>query len=340
MRYPAFLREGQTIGFVAPSFGAATEPYYSAFLNAVKQLKNRGYQAQFGPNVFLSCGVGISATPEQCGKELEDFYTSKNNDVLISVGGGELMCEDLDHIDFKRISDARPKWYMGYSDNTNFTFLLTTLADTASIYGPCASAFGMSPWHPCVSDALDLLTGKNLTVHGYDKYELVSLKDEDHPYATVNATEPTQVVIKNWDGTPVTGRTIGGCMDVLVNFLGTCYDAVPAFVEKYREDGIIWFLEACDLSVFGIRRAMWQMAHAGWFRHVKAFIIGRPLLMDPVMNLDRYDAIMAVAGKYNVPVIMDCDIGHIDPMMPMLCGGLGTVRPYGDRNIQVSYQLI
>ena len=42
------------------------------------------------------------------------------------------------------------------------------------------------------------------------------------------------------------------------------------FIERYKEDGILWFLEACDLNVFSIRRAMWQMEQAGWFEHVKA----------------------------------------------------------------------
>ena len=177
MRYPSFLQPGQTIGYVAPSFGASTEPYYSAFLNAVKSLEEKGYRTALGPNVFKGEGIGISTTPKACGEELTQYYLSPENDAIISVGGGELMCEDLDYVDFAKIRQAAPKWYMGYSDNTNFTFLLTTLADTASIYGPCASAFGMKPWHPSIQDTLDLLTGKNLTVHGYDRYETVSLKD-------------------------------------------------------------------------------------------------------------------------------------------------------------------
>ena len=74
------------------------------------------------------------------------------------------MCEILDYIDFQALEAARPKWYMGYSDNTNFTFLLTTLLDTASIYGPCAAAFGMKPWHPSIEDAMLALTGKKLKI--------------------------------------------------------------------------------------------------------------------------------------------------------------------------------
>ena len=37
MRYPSFIEKGNTIGFVAPSFGCAGEPYYSAFQNSLKK---------------------------------------------------------------------------------------------------------------------------------------------------------------------------------------------------------------------------------------------------------------------------------------------------------------
>ena len=50
MRYPKNLQKGGIIGFVAPSFGCATEPYKSAFLNAQKKFKEMGYQCQQGPD--------------------------------------------------------------------------------------------------------------------------------------------------------------------------------------------------------------------------------------------------------------------------------------------------
>ena len=139
MRYPAFLPEDGTIGFVAPSFGAYIEPYHSAFLAALENLKADGFSADLGPNCFEGCGIGISNTPEKCGAELTDYYCSDQNDALISCGGGELMCEILDHVEFDRIRAASPKWFMGYSDNTNFTFLLTT-PSTAPARARSASA--------------------------------------------------------------------------------------------------------------------------------------------------------------------------------------------------------
>lgn len=365
MRYAPFLNEQGRIGFVAPSFGCNIEPYHTAFQNALKQFEGKGYQAVLGPNCYAGEGIGISNTPEKCAQELMEYYCTDDNDVLISCGGGELMCEVLAFLDFDRLSQAPPKWYMGYSDNTNMTFLQATLCDTAAIYGPCAAAFGMEPWHPAIHDALAVLKGEKLTVSGYGKWEKEGLKDELNPLAPYHVTEPSVLrlykpgvtepemipcrgkAVRNCISgeeeaahedksvpsvrTTFSGRLIGGCMDCLVTLLGTEFDKVATFQEKYREDGFIWFLEACDLNVMAIRRAVWQMEHAGWFRYVKGFLIGRPLCHgEELMGLDQYHAVVDLLAGHKVPIVMDADIGHIPPMMPIICGSMGDVTVYED----------
>ena len=48
----------------------------------------------------------------------------------------------------------------------------------------------------------------------------------------------------------------------------------------------------------------------------KVFSIGRPLCFGHGDDgLDQYQAVLAVAGEKNVPVIMDVDLGHLAPMM-------------------------
>ena len=331
MKYPKFLQKNGTIGFVAPSYGCNIEPYKSAFNNALKKFKKMGYQTELGPNCYEGSGIGISNTPEKCGKELLDYYCSDSNDILISCGGGELMCEDLEYVDFEVIKNTEPKWYMGYSDNTNMTFLLATLCDTAAVYGPCAAAFGMEPWHASLKDAFGILTGEKLTVKGYDLYEQEGLKDEEHPLEPYNVTEKcVRIKVPDQD-CHMEGRLIGGCLDVLTLLLGTKYDKVKDFTERYKEDGIIWFLEACDLNTMGIRRALWQMEQAGWFSHVKGFLIGRPLCHGTeFLGLDQYEAVTGILKKYNVPILMDLDIGHIAPMMPLVCGSYAKVDTNGN----------
>lgn len=352
MRYPQFLQKGGTIGFVAPSFGCNIEPYRSAFLNAQEKWKKQGYSLDLGPNCYEGKGIGISNTPQACGQELTEYYLGPDNDCLISCGGGELMCEILDHVDFDAIAKADPKWYMGFSDNTNMTYLLATLCDTAAIYGPNAGSFGMEPWHKSLKDAMNLLNGEQLTVQGYPKWEKEALKEVNNPLVPYNVTEKR--IIRCYDGTQnisengaqaaakmtkgnqnpeitFTGRLLGGCQDCLVNLLGTCFDKTKEFTEKYKEDGIIWFLEACDLNVFSIRRAMWQMEHAGWFAHVKGFLIGRPQCIgQELIGLDVYQAFLEVAARKNVPVIMDVDLGHLPPMMPLIVGSMAEVTVKGN----------
>lgn len=345
MRYPQDLQENGTIGFPAPSFGCATEPYKSAFDNALKKWQKLGYQTLPGVNAYESCGVGISNSPKKCAEELMEMYLSEETDCLISCGGGELMCEILDCVDFEKLKEAPPKWYVGYSDNTNFTYLLTTLCEVASIYGPCAGTYGMEPWHASLKDTYELLTGKKRTVESYALWEKESLKDAEHPLVPYNVTEPNVLKIYHNGrmqedvSLSMTGRLLGGCLDCLVNFLGTNYDKTAEFCEKYKENGIIWFLEACDINVFSIRRAMWQMEHAGWFQHVKGFLFGRPRNGEAIMGLDAYQAVLEVAGKYNVPVLMDLDIGHVAPMMPLVTGSMATVTVDGSAvKVQMEYR--
>lgn len=356
MRYPEFLQENGTIGFVAPAFGCATEPYRSSFNNALKIFEEKGYKTLLGPNCYESSGIGISSTPAACGEELTEYYVNQNADILISCGGGELMCEVVNHIDYERIRTSTPKWYMGYSDNTNFTFLSATLADTAAIYGPCAPAFGMEPWHESIQDAYNLVSGRKLEFTGYDKWEMDKLKSEENPLLPYNVTEESHIKtfapaidelttageqVAMIAGADITmrGRLLGGCLDCLCNLVGTRFDKVAEFNDRYGDDGIIWFLEACDLNVFSIRRAMWQLKNAGWFDKCSGFIIGRPLIFGQDMfGLDQYTAVVDIISDYKVPILMDADIGHHPPMIPLICGSVAVVTTR-DNNYTISMEL-
>ena len=332
MRYPEFLARGGRIGFIAPSFGCSSEPYRSAFNAALARFRRRGYQTVLGPNCRKDKGIGKSNSPEACGAEINDFFLNDRADVIISCGGGETMCEDLPYVDFEGIAQARPHWYLGYSDNTNLTFILPTLCDTAAVYGPCAPAFGMKPLHPAVQDAFLLLCGKKNRFANYDGWEKESLKDEEHPLAPYNITEPYSMTVAGGRKAHFSGRLIGGCLDCLVNLCGTRFDRAADFAETYKDDGIIWFLEACDLSAMDVRRALWQLREAGWFRHASGFILGRPYHFgEDFMGLSFDDAARDMLGGLHVPILLNADLGHLPPSMPMVSGALARVTAQSGR---------
>lgn len=360
MKYPEFVKSDSRIGFIAPSFGCDSEPYRTFFEKAVKRFSDKGFTCIEGENVRKSCGIGKSNTAQKCGEEINSFFCQQQFDVIISAGGGETMCEDLNYVDFNAISTAKPRWFLGYSDNTNLTFTLPVICDIAAVYGPCASKFGELPFtadvntfednDTCFSTApsdyvqntWNLLTGKQLTVQNYTTWELESLKTDENPFAPLNAVMPFGLSAclsgvfhptdaNNGLSADFSGRLIGGCLDCLVNLAGTPFDRTQDFVQKYKSDGIVWFLEACDLNVMGIRRALWQLDNAGWFKNASGFLFGRPLHYDEgFAGADRFNSVTDILGKYNVPIIFDLDIGHLPPQMPIISGAIGQISIKGN----------
>ena len=333
MRYPDFLKDGGRIGFIAPSFGCTLEPYRERFIRALSHFKEKGYETVLGPNCFRDDGVGISSTPENCALEVNEFFAGDDCDVIISCGGGELMCEILPFVDFRKLAVSRPKWFAGYSDNTNLTFLLNTLCDTASLYAPCASDYLFEEAPEYVNDAFAMLKGSKSKVHNYGGWfkrvfnaytgceREIAIPYRQYIYAGSKPQETAEF----------TGRLIGGCLDCLANLVGTAFDKTTDYIERYRDDGFIWFIESCDLSVMGIRRALWQMQQAGWFKYVKGFLIGRPYRFDDTFgDLDHYEAVLGILDKYKVPIIMDVDIGHLSPKMPVVSGACARVCARGN----------
>jgi muramoyltetrapeptide carboxypeptidase LdcA involved in peptidoglycan recycling len=126
-------------------------------------------------------------------------------------------------------------------------------------------------------------------------------------------------------------------MDCLVNLLGTTFDHVAEFNERYQNEKIIWFMEACDLNLMSIRRAIWQMKNAGWFQNLAGFLIGRPLCFgEEAFGIDQYRAVTDLLAEYGVPVIMDMDIGHLPPMMPLIVGATAAVDVKGNE-VSITY---
>lgn len=68
---------------------------------------------------------------------------------------------------------------------------------------------------------------------------------------------------------------IGGCLDCLKDLIGISYDYTNDFIQGYKEEGIIWYFDVCELSVEVFYRTLFQMKEAGWFQHIKEMVIGR-----------------------------------------------------------------
>ncbi len=339
MKKNNFLKKNGKISLVAPSFGCASEPYKTRLDKAIENLKKLGYKIDIGPNCYLAKVNTRSNKASLCAKEIMNAFTS-DSDCIISVGGGETMMEILPYIKFDEIKKMNHKFFVGFSDNTNLTFTLTILSDFMTIYGVCAPSFAFKQEFDN-KDTLDLLTGKIKATKGYPSFNLKRDESFDpvlEPLKEIKYDEPKVLRYhpKNTD-LNIEGRLLGGCLDCLVNLCGTKFDKTKEYLEKYKNDGFIWFLESCDLNSISIERALFQLKEAGWFKYVKGFIFGRPLhYKEKMFNQDHYRSIRNVINKLKVPYVIDADLGHLSPTMPIVTGAKANVRTENG-NIFIEY---
>ena len=355
MRIPEFIGQGQTFGVCAPSFGASTEPYISRFNLAVDKFEQAGYHVKAGETCRMGDGLGISTSPERAAKDLEDFYLDDESRAVISCGGGEMMCQTVSLLDFHRLGEAKAKWFMGYSDNTNFIFPLATISGVAGIYGPNFTGFG-KPWEQAELDALSLLEGRIKSVCGYPRFQSPEadekaaqedplgkylLDSEKHLVSYVADKSPAVRKLRRADREEelsASGILLGGCLDVLANLCGTQLDNMAQF--NKREGDVLWLLESCDANPMEIRRQVWHLENAGWFDNAAAFIVGRPLSSwkQEMMGVNQYNAVTDIIGHHGVPVIMDADVGHIGPAVPLVIGAECKVTALAD-SLRIDFRL-
>ena len=331
---PKYLKSNSKLYLVAPSFGCTTSPYEERLVKSISTLNNLGYSITLGENCYKDEGIAASNTPSLRAKEFMDAYTS-NADAIISVGGGEMMIEILQHLNFEEIKKLPPKWFMGFSDNTVLTYTLTTLCDIQTIYGVNATRFYTSPLMCDANDALKMLHGCK-SFKGYPKFELNELKEE-RPFNTINF-DTNKIITPYMYKEPFKGILLGGCLDVLINLCGTKYDNTKNYIESNKEKGIIFYFEACDLNPLSFRRALIQLKNAGWFKHIKGFLIGRSYHYgEEIFGVTAESSVIDILGDLNVPILINVDLGHLKPSLPMKNGAIATIT-YDKTNIKIEYE--
>lgn len=331
LNYPEFIKKGDLIGISAPSDGDNEEIDFVRLDNGKKKLNELGYGVIETDHVRNSY-KGRSADAKTRTSEFMELISNDDVKLIVSTSGGDYLLEILPYIDFKKIK-SKPKWFQGYSDNTGLVHSITTICDLATVYGNNFKDFGMSNWHESLKNNISILQGEDSVQNSFDTYQdgfyerITGLED----YVL---TKPVNWRNINYDGEVIIkGRTIGGCLDVLISLVGTRFDKTKEFVEKYKDDGIIWYLESFALTAESLTLALWQLREAGWFKYAKGFVFGRPTFYDEKAgrNGSYEEVVMSVLGEIGVPIILEADIGHKPPQLTMINGAVATLTSIGGK---------
>lgn len=322
MQYPKNLKIGDYISTTAPSEGITKEINWKRLDNAKENLSKLGYKYKETSNVRTD-NQGRSSSAEERAKQFMELWQDKETGAIISAAGGFFLNEMIDKIDWKKIKELEPKWFQGYSDNTGITYLLTTLADIACIYGPNVKDYGMRNLYQNLENSLKIMSGEEIKQESFEKCENGEWSERIDPYEEYNLTCKSEWKSLNQEEhLYFKGRSIGGCLNVITDLIGTKYDKTKEYIEKYKEDGIVWFLEACEMSTPIIYCKLWQMKNAGYFKYCKGIIFGRPIMLKEEYDMNQEETLKEALKDLNIPVIYDADIGHIAPQIPILSGGI------------------
>jgi muramoyltetrapeptide carboxypeptidase LdcA involved in peptidoglycan recycling len=250
----------------------------------------------------------------------------------------------LDNLDFEamkkkveNLPDSSLKWIQGYSDITNLGFVFTLNFDVATIYGPNFKSFGMRNLHISQENSIRLMQKEEFIQNSYEKCEVFTGWDdensvEEDPYEEYNLIQPVKWINLNGEEKiEFSGRAIGGCFDSIKDLMGTKFDKVREYIERYKADGIVWFFDVFEANTPGLYRTLWQMKNAGYFEHCKGIIFGRPLMVRVDYDLSFNQAIKDAMKDLNIPIIVDADIGHIAPQIPIVNGAILEVKSEGGK---------
>lgn len=332
--YPEKLKKGDTIATTAVSMPANKQKIDIA-LNNLRELGLNVIETQ---NVR---GEGIvSSSGKQRAEEFLELYKDTDVKYIIASRGGEFLMEMLPYLHSQKdIIRNNPKWFQGFSDPSLLNIYITTNFNIATINMENISEYAMNPRYKNINDTIEFMfsQSKEYEQNSFDKYQ-----KEEYEEGNLKGYNLTEENIYECSKNDISfeGRIIGGCIDTFNLISGTDMDNISNFVSQFDEEGVIWYLDNCELSPCEFYRRLWYMDQMGYFKNIRGFLIGRSFMQKN--NDDSFSfksAVERALEKFNVPIVYNVDVGHIPPQMYFVNGSYGIFK-YKDGKGKLIQKLI
>jgi muramoyltetrapeptide carboxypeptidase LdcA involved in peptidoglycan recycling len=331
--HPPKARPGDRIAVLSPSFAAA-----GAFPAVHEQAMRRLTEVTGLVPVEYPTTREVGASPQARAADVNAAFSDRSVRGILAVLGGDDQITVIPHLLPGPAKDD-PKPFLGMSDNTNLHHWLWAHG-IASFYG------GSSQVHLGPGPAVDevharslraaLLTGESLEVTDPGESQDVGV-DWGDPRALTEYGEREPTEPWSWSGPArsVTGRTWGGCLEVVEWVLAAGRFPFDASVL----DGAVVLLETSE-DLLPARQVGWivrTLGERGILGAAAAVLLGRP----PVSDLERRpdaeqrarlrreqrDVVVELVTGYNPEAVVCTGIpfGHTRPQWILPHGGLVTV---------------
>lgn len=308
MKYPIFLKKGDTIGVTAISGGTGNDiQEVKISLNHLKE----DYKLIITPNVY-----GDKLVSSSIKTRINEFNKLLDEDIeaIFNLRGGDFAYETLDKLNYKKIVNKR-LLVEGSSDTSSICYTLTTKYDYATLYGFNAKSY----------DSPNLANDRLINFEFLKGNLLEQKSDPSFNTKSLNGDFESKGVI------------IGGCLDLLRFLFGTNYDGGKKFINKYKDKKIIWYFDILCMSSMDIYLTLLQMKEMGYFKYTDTILIGKIWFPKVECNLEYNDAYKKVFGNRNI--IVDSNISHLDPKFTIINGSLATIT-YKNNKLILNQELM
>ena len=288
MKEIRYLQENDLIGSTALTSGTGNE--IDSMNNAINNVKKH-YNLLVTDNIW---GNDLTSSSKETKIKELNYLLEKDIKALIIARGGELLYETLDDINYQKIIDKNIL-VEGYSDPTSLLYILTTNYDYKTIYGFNLKSYDENEEEQYYKDNLSILNGKKIELSSYDN-DSISKKD----FKT-------------------NGILLGGCIEVLKDLIGTKYDKTKEFIEKYKDEGIIWYFDPFNMDSASLYRTLLQFKRAGYFKYTNTILIGKIRYPQEEIYMTYKEAIERSLLEIE-NIVIDTNIGHIKPCFTLING--------------------
>jgi muramoyltetrapeptide carboxypeptidase len=272
---PPALREGDTIGIVAPASNVNRQDLEAG----CEALRRAGYRPVYSDSIFER-DIYFAGSAQRRTRELEEMFLRDDIKAIVCARGGYGSNYLLKLLDIETIK-KHPKIFVGYSDPTTLLTYFCDVAGLVTFQGPMAA----KDW--AHAGGVDLCSW-HAALCGAEEWEL-----------ELNA-EATGLVDGDAEGT-----LYGGCLSLLAASLGTPYEVAT--------DGTILFIEDVATKPFQIDRMLMQLKLAGKLKNVRGLIFGEMLDCLQTANQDYtlQEVMLRIVRELNVPVAFGVRSGHV-----------------------------
>jgi muramoyltetrapeptide carboxypeptidase LdcA involved in peptidoglycan recycling len=280
----------------------------------------------------------FGASGRERAEDLNAAFADPTIRAVLATIGGEDQITVIPHLDATALAND-PKPFLGYSDNTNLLNWLWTNGVAGFYGGSTQVQLGpgprVDPIHE-LSLRAALLTGDRLELSEPGESEDIG-HDWNDPRALTEFgdREPTESWAWAGPARSVTGRTWGGCIEVLQWILTAGrFPTDPATL-----DGGVLLLESSE-ELIPAREFGWitrSLGERGILRTVDAVVVARPPTSDFTLRPSaddrrsrreaQRDTVIEVVQEYNTEavVVVGPPFGHTRPQWIVPYGGFMTV---------------